>query len=294
VSKFVRNTTASPVPISDCGVIIPASATYTVYPNEWPLFAASNVLPALITAGTLVVNDGYDDLDKVFGLRHIQEEGCPRPSAYLATASIQATANSANALTAASRLLWVYTGTIAGQIVRLGDARTYTVGHKYEIWNTSNQSISVQNNASTAIFTLAAYQKTWVVLQDKTTQAGTWLFEANFMSGTGGGSGTIGFGFDGNASTGRWLESLTNVASNYTQPVIAGTKAIRALSFAASASSTMTATILKNGVALDTISLAAQIRTTKLNLNHILVNGDYLSAQITAGSGSRPVVLLWM
>ena len=296
MAKLLINTTVADVPVDDCGFIVPASSTYTSTPGEWHTMAKSIELSTLIDAGTLVVNDGYDNLSKELGKRHLREESVPRASAYIATASVLGTSNSTLTLTATSRLVNIFTGSTAGQIVKLPDARTLDINTRYDIWNTSTTSITVQNNSGTAIFLVAAAQKTWIVLQSIDTQAGTWLFEANYMGGTGGGNGIMAFGFDGNGSTGRWLESLTNIASNNTPYTIAGSKAIRSFSLGGTIGSnfTSTVTIYKNAVALDTVSLATQNNNTKLNLNHLLVDKDKLSAQITSGSIARPVLVLWL
>jgi hypothetical protein len=206
--------------------------------------------------------------------------------------------NGTLSLSVASGMLQILTGTATGFAVSLPDATTLQNGWVYEIWNASSQTVTV--NAVSALFTLTAGQTGRLTLQSNATQAGTWLFTI-LSTGTGGqgGGGSDGdavlmaFGFDGSASTGRWLESLTNVGSDSTQPVIAGAKTIRAMSFGAASSATCTATILKNGVALNTITLTSQIRNTKLSLSHALVNLDYISCQITSGSATRPIVILW-
>jgi hypothetical protein len=107
--------------------------------------------------------------------------------------------------------------------------------------------------------------------------------------------GSLIFAFDGNASTGRWLEVTGNLSSDKTGYIIAGTKLIRALSFAGNITSTYTATctFYKNGVALDTISLSASRKITKLNLSHSLTDLDEITAKITAGSVAQPVVCAW-
>lgn len=294
--KTIRNTTGSDIDVTDVGVTIAAGSTYTIVPVDFPLWAASVSVDSPITSGSLVVNDGYDDLQSQAGLYHIHEEGINRSSAFASTASVQNTANITTTLTAASRILYIYTGTVSGQIVKLPSALTLPVGWRYEIWNTSNQTVTINNNANTTLFAMAAFQKTWVTLQVNTTAAGTWLFEANFLGGTGGGNGTMSFGFDGNGSTGRWLESLTDVASNRTGYIIAGSKSVRSISIGGATGVTYTATvtIFKNGVALDTITLTAARKNTKVNLNLTLVNLDEISAQITSGSITRPVVVLWL
>lgn len=294
MSKIAKNTTGSEIFITEIGLSIPASSSHTIHPNEYPLWASSSEVQTHITSGAIVINDGYDDLDKVLSARHLQEESVPRSTAFISAATVVATANSTTTLTVASRLLWIFTGSTAGQILKFGDARTYTVGHRYEIWNTSTQQMLIQDNTGTNIFAASAFQKTWAVLQANTTQAGTWLFEANFMGGTGTGNGPIVFGFDGTASTGRWLELATNVPTDGTQATIANTKAIRALSLGAAANATTTITLFKNGVALDTISLSTSRRASKVNLNHVLLDLDYLSARTTSGSSSKPALFVWL
>lgn len=293
--KILKNTTGSPISIDDVGISLPASPiVYTIVPQDYDLWSMSTNIDTYINNGNVIVNDGYDDLKIEAALRHIHEEGIPRPSAFAATASVLATSASTLTLTAASRLLYIFTGTVSGQNFKLPNATTLNIGWRYEIWNTSNQTITIKNTAGTAIFALAASQKTWIALQDNSSSNGTWLFEANFLGGTGGGNGVIGFGFDGNASPTRWLEGFTNVPTNITPHIVAGSKAIRAISFGTSANTTSTATIYKNGVALDTIATTGNKKVVKLNLNHLLVNLDELSCAITAGSCTRPVVLLWL
>jgi hypothetical protein len=107
--------------------------------------------------------------------------------------------------------------------------------------------------------------------------------------------GAITFGFDGNASSGRWLETFTNIASNLTGYVIAGNKTLRGLSIAGATGSTYTATVTlyKNGVLFETISLTASRKNTKLNLIHNFIDKDEITAQLTSGSITRPIVTAW-
>lgn len=296
MAKILKNTTGSAIVINDVGrVSLPATpATYTIPPQDYDLWSASANIVSHINAGTVIVNDGYDDLKPVSGLRHIQEEGVPRPSAFIATASVIATSNSTLTLTAASRLIMMFTGTIAGQIIQLPDARTLNIGHRYEVWNSSTQSITIQNASSTALFAPASSQKTWAVLQDNTTLAGTWLFEANYQGGSGGGNGCLNFGYNGTASATRWLEVISNNPTNNTPFIVAGTKAVRSLSISTDINSTCTVTLYKNGVVLDTITLTGSKKNTKLNLNHILANQDALSAAVTSGTVSRPNFTVWL
>lgn len=102
-------------------------------------------------------------------------------------------------------------------------------------------------------------------------------------------------GFDGSASTGRWLEFYSNNPSNNSPFIIAEPSELIALSIVtANASATGTATIFKNGVALQTISLTAQKKNAVNGLAHLFATLDEISVQITAGSVSRPVVYIFI
>jgi hypothetical protein len=90
--------------------------------------------------------------------------------------STQATAASTLTLSNTSKCIQTFTGTTAGQIVKMGDATTYSVGHTYLFHNLSNQRISVTNNANGALLTLYANYRTTLILQDNSTAAGVWLY----------------------------------------------------------------------------------------------------------------------
>jgi hypothetical protein len=293
MAKILKNTTASPIVLADCGLTLPASSSYTSTPGEWYTLSTSTQIDPYITAGTIVVNDGHDDLKPQNGLWHIHEESLSRDTAYTGTASIQATINGTITLDASSRLIWVFTGTTAGQILKLGDARTYNIGQKYEMWNVSNQLIQLNDGAGNPIFICSAFQKTWATLQDNSTQAGIWLIEANFMGNGGGGNGCVNFGYNGTANQNRWLEVISNNPTNLSPFVVAGYKTIRAFSMACQGNATGTVTLFKNGAAIGSISLSNTYKGTLLNLNLILVDGDELSAQVTLGTFSRPNFVVW-
>jgi hypothetical protein len=72
MTKILVNTTASPVTISDVGITVPASGQFTIQPQDFPLFAASNDIVLPIANGTLVVNDGLEDLEIGEGIGLIQ------------------------------------------------------------------------------------------------------------------------------------------------------------------------------------------------------------------------------
>lgn len=92
-----------------------------------------------------------------------------------------ATANTTTTLTSASNGVLIFTGTTAGQIVRLPDATTLTVGARYELYNTATATIALQDNVGTAletISTISGYAK--VILLDNSTAAGVWQRQITF------------------------------------------------------------------------------------------------------------------
>lgn len=72
MSKILNNTTASNVDINDVGVTVPASGFLNIDPQDFDDFAASNDVVALVGNGTLIVNDGSNDLNVSDGIRLIQ------------------------------------------------------------------------------------------------------------------------------------------------------------------------------------------------------------------------------
>lgn len=62
MSKILKNTTGSPVTVTDTGITIAASSQYTIPPQDYLLWAASSNVITYIGSGTLIVNDGSFDL----------------------------------------------------------------------------------------------------------------------------------------------------------------------------------------------------------------------------------------
>lgn len=85
-------------------------------------------------------------------------------------------ANSTLTLTVVSHTHLRFTGTTAGQIVRLPVATTLIKGWRYEFSNASNKTIQVQDGAGVNLFVLDSNSKAFLELADATTTAGTWFF----------------------------------------------------------------------------------------------------------------------
>lgn len=69
MSKILKNTTVSPITISDTGVTIPASpGQYTIPPQDYLLWAASSDIVGPVGVGDITVNDGSNDLNASDGM----------------------------------------------------------------------------------------------------------------------------------------------------------------------------------------------------------------------------------
>lgn len=101
-------------------------------------------------------------------------EGLADIKSFRTQAVVTATANTTTTLTATSELLMIYTGSVSGQIVKLTDATTISVGHRYEIHNNSTADLTIQDNAAGNLTILTAGQRLQAILQVAGSAAGTW------------------------------------------------------------------------------------------------------------------------
>lgn len=224
MAKILKNQTGSIISIRDVGAIpLAASPTqYVIPPQDFGLWAASTDIDPYITAGTVIVNDGYEDLKPQTGLLHIHEESVPRASAYNASRTYQAAANTTITLTASSKLLHIFTGAVAGQIIKLPNATTLNTGHRYEFWSKDAASLTVKYNDNTTLTGVGATQRTTITLVDNTTTNGVWVADSNFSGGGGSGTDldTKQFGRQGTISNNTVLLTLNNVLGD-TSPDVA-------------------------------------------------------------------------
>lgn len=97
-------------------------------------------------------------------------------------ASTQAAANTTTTLTSSSAGIQIFTGSTAGQIVKLPDATTLVVGAYYEIKNSvTTTTIALQDNAGTALATIGAVNgRVRASLLTNGTAAGTWWIETSY------------------------------------------------------------------------------------------------------------------
>ena len=95
----------------------------------------------------------------------------------------QATTAGTLVLTADSNSVMVFTGATSGQIVQFPDTTTLIKGFQYYIFNDSTQVISVKDSASGLIYNINAGSRTFFVLTDNSTAAGSWTFDVTLPAG---------------------------------------------------------------------------------------------------------------
>lgn len=101
-------------------------------------------------------------------------------------------------------------------------------------------------------------------------------------------------GFDGNASSGRYLEFFANNPSNNNPFIVAENNRLTAVSVSSSSNSTGTITIFKNGVSVQTISLSASRKNAISGLSVDFAALDEISASVTSGNISRPTLFMFI
>jgi hypothetical protein len=106
--------------------------------------------------------------------------------------------------------------------------------------------------------------------------------------------GAIGCGFDGNASTGRWLEFFANNPSNDSPFVVPEPGILRAISASSTSNATCVITVFKNGVSVATLSFSAAQAARDKTLNVSVTDLDEISVQVTSGSISRPTFFMFV
>jgi hypothetical protein len=178
-------------------------------------------------------------------------EGLTDTKSFRTQALVAATAAVTTTLSVSSEHTTIFTGTVVGQILKLGDATTYQVGHLYVVHNSSSASVAVQNNPGTGLFSLQANQRGTLILQNNSTAAGIWVYVIQAISNAAAGSllyksGTIAAGsFTGTPRTSAVTFTTAFPSTNYTITVT-GSDA-RQWSFSSKATSGFTINSNANG-----------------------------------------------
>ena len=236
----------------------------------------------------------------------IVSEGLADTKSFRTQATVQATTASTITLTTSSEMLQVFTGTTAGQIVRLPAANTgLLIGHRYEIWNLSTVTIAINNTGSVTQLTLLSQRSATFILQDNTTANGVWSYiQADVIPGRQSNSVTppFIFSYNGGAGVGTYLRT-GSVPTNTTGQRIKGTNTVLEIDVSASANVTATTTIqFQRRTAVSTFSnitgatvtlSAGQYTASNTGLS-IPIGPDWeVSCYVSVGSLTNPVVVIY-
>lgn len=226
----------------------------------------------------------------------IRAEGDLRGSGIITDVTSQATAATTTTLTNTSTHVRSFTGSTAGQIVRTPNATTLTVGQHYLIFNASTAQIIIQLFDGTLPFTLSPGGSVRMVLETNGTTAGVWRRQVSSSSPFQG-TAPIMCGYGGNAVSGRFLEFITGNSSDVSPFIVIAPSTIVGMAAGCTASTTLTASIYKNGnfvTALGSVSLAAQSNNYVNTLNIQVTTGDLITARISSGSGNKPLLSIYI
>lgn len=104
-------------------------------------------------------------------------------------------------------------------------------------------------------------------------------------------------GFDGTASAVRYLEFITNVASNNTGFVVPRSAKIKEITLACQSNATTTAQVVSwNGTSetlLQSISLSASRKNSLINLDIPIAANTEIRTKITSGSCAKPMLYIF-
>jgi len=226
----------------------------------------------------------------------ITAEGLADIKSLRTQATVQNTAASTITLTASSEMSNIFTGSVSGQIIKLADATTLSVGHRFEFYNKSTATITIKDNSGTVLLTLATGGATNFVLQVNTTAAGTWAWAVSSSSPFSG-TAPITCGYGGNAVATRYLEFVSGNSSDTSPFVSVHAYTIIGMSIGGTSNSTCTVSLFKNGnftTAIATLSTTANNNQYINTLNVPLAQGDLLTVAITSGSIGKPFVNVYL
>jgi len=119
-------------------------------------------------------------------------------------ANVVTTAASTLTLTDFSQSTQIFLGSTTGQILNLGDATSYQVGHIYIVHNNSSVDVTIEDDGSTTLLTLNPNARATFILQNNSTADGIWVIDVSGGTSVGGALFQIEFTQAGGAGD-KWL-----------------------------------------------------------------------------------------
>ena len=230
-------------------------------------------------------------------------------SGMVSTPTATTVSNSTITLTATSNSAQFLSGTTAGQIFRLPSGTAISAGTIYRFWNASSTSVAIQNNAGTALVSIAAGNILEIILRVAGTTAGTWSWAVSATGGANGGPGItppIFFARGGAVSTGTYLLTMGFVTSSTVGAVTPGSNYVTKIAVSSSANVTgATVTLqLQQRTALNSFSdiTGATVTVTSGNYRNVnvlptpvAIGPDIeLSCYVTSGVIQQPLLFVYL
>lgn len=197
-----------------------------------------------------------------------------------------ATANTTTTLTSTSTAVQIYTGSTAGQILRLPDATTLVVGAQYDIYNSSTATIALQGNGGAALETISTVTGFAIaVLTDNSTAAGVWTVRSGFENVTSRASSTSLITTTSTTDVLMTGMTLTPAAGTYLVSV-------RAAVSATSNNRLVTASVYSGGSKVTDSEVSAFIRTGNATFTSADIGNIKTDAIVTV-NGAQAIELRW-
>jgi len=226
-------------------------------------------------------------------------EGLTSTLAYSLQLTAQATANSTLTLAATSTGNQQFTGTTAGQIVKMPVATTLLVGHEYWFINDSNQSVTLQDNSAGAILVLEQTRRAKVVLKNNSTSAGVWIVvQVAANTNPLGGLFIAYFASTANSNSNVFL-STYNIGTSNSQPAvvpITGSVVRVTITLNGVGSGTFEFRVNTSvGAAAFSVVMSSQ-QTGSFSVSHEVTSGDRINCKVANGASgiAKPLVNIYM
>ena len=104
----------------------------------------------------------------------------------------------------------------------------------------------------------------------------------------------ISAGYNGNATSGRYLEWFTGVASNDAPFIVPKHSLLQEISLSTGTATTVSVGVYQNGTLIETISLTSEKTASMSGISDMLDTEDEISIKIISGSISKPVIFLFL
>lgn len=214
--------------------------------------------------------------------------------------STQATSVSTLILTTLSSGNQQFTGATAGQIVNLGNATTYLIGHEWWIINDSTTSVLVRDNSAVLLVTLLPTTRAKMTLKDNSSSAGVWILTiASTVATIPGGLFIANYSSTANSNSNNFLNTF-GVGSSDNLPAVTPISGTISRVTIMLSNSLGTGTLeFRVNTAVGTPAFTATIttaQTTTVAVSYVVNANDRINCKVAAGASgmAKPLVNIYM